>query len=175
MTDSHIECGSVRPGTLGYQRCVKAQGHHEAHRSQDGGEWDAVVNLTEQLTGPRTAPLVFDRSHSHPQDDAVGYRVRLTIRDGAVLVHPGVEPEIVDVFPAHQYLEALECARQHRTALYRTSASGKGRRVFSQSQADVQTVVAGHFEYVRGLDYACVDSVYRCGCAWGDFDYMEAE
>lgn len=44
MGDQDI-CGTVRPGTLGYQRCVKAQGHPDGlHRSQDGGEWGTSVN-----------------------------------------------------------------------------------------------------------------------------------
>jgi hypothetical protein len=131
-----------------------------------------VSVTTDDLTGPRAAPLVYDRRHSHPQDQVVGYRVRLTIEDGTVLVKPGNLPKVLGVFPPHRYLDALECARAHRTALYRTAA--KGRRVLSEAEKDraARYALPGN-AFVRMMDYACVDSVYRCGCAWGDDDYME--
>lgn len=33
-------CGTVRPGTLGYQRCVLPDGHDGPHKSQDSQRYD---------------------------------------------------------------------------------------------------------------------------------------
>lgn len=33
------ECRVIRPGTLGYQKCQKPQGHVGDHKSQDGIDW----------------------------------------------------------------------------------------------------------------------------------------
>lgn len=36
-------CATVRPFTLGYQQCVRPEGHaEESHRSQDGSEWTSL-------------------------------------------------------------------------------------------------------------------------------------
>ena len=39
MEFEHSRCGSVRPGTLGYQMCRLESGHDGDHRSQDRKRW----------------------------------------------------------------------------------------------------------------------------------------
>lgn len=39
MAYTHSLCASIRPGTLGYQKCWKPEGHGGPHKSQDFREW----------------------------------------------------------------------------------------------------------------------------------------
>lgn len=60
-------CGEVRPGTLGYQRCVKAKGHSDGiHRSQDMGEWETQI---DRSVSP--APRPSEPTGKWPGPDAV--------------------------------------------------------------------------------------------------------
>lgn len=42
------ECGEVRPGTLGYQRCWRPRGHTGDHRAQDRGQWCGACDRCAQ-------------------------------------------------------------------------------------------------------------------------------
>ncbi len=39
LDDGERPCGVTRPGTLGYQRCWRVQGHAPPHLAQDGEAW----------------------------------------------------------------------------------------------------------------------------------------
>lgn len=123
--------------------------------------------------------MAYLTAHTHSQTDVVGYRVRQTIRDSKSLV--GKELVVLGNFEdPRRYLDALDLARANRRSLYRSATSDQGRRVLSESESDrrkLRELLAafrgrpGDDAYLRGLDYACVDPVYRCGCTWGDDDY----
>lgn len=44
--DEYTRCYEIRPGTLGYQQCIKPNGHaRDRHRSQDGKTWGTAPEL----------------------------------------------------------------------------------------------------------------------------------
>lgn len=45
--DTVNECGVVRPGTLGYQRCLRVEGHAGQHQSQDRWPWSTAATPDE--------------------------------------------------------------------------------------------------------------------------------